>query len=96
MSKVKEDILFTCDCGDLQHQMVISYIPEDSGIVDNIYVSVLLKKLPWYKRIIAGIQYIFGKQSKFGYFDEIILQNEDVDKLEKIVGLMKKGIRNEG
>jgi hypothetical protein len=34
---------------------------------------------------VYGIKYIFGRQSRYGAFDEIILKPEDVSKFEKVV-----------
>jgi hypothetical protein len=44
----------------------------------------------WYKRAWVAIKYVFGYKSKYGDFDEIILKDEDVDRLMELLIHQKK------
>lgn len=57
-----------CDCGDISHQLAIQKM--DSG---EVIVSVHLTKFPFWKRLWNGIKYIFGHTSRYGDFEEVIL-----------------------
>lgn len=76
--------LLVCSCGDIEHQLVFSYFPDD---VDKlVYVSVYLNPDQGiFKRIWSAIKYIFGYRSKYGHFDEFILDSESVPKLNNVV-----------
>lgn len=81
-----DDIIAICSCGDVRHQIVFTFDP-DSNIV---YMSVLLNKLPWYKRLIYGIKYIFGYQCKYGAFEEVVLNENDCPKFYLIANYLAK------
>ncbi len=57
-----------CDCGDISHQLAIQKM--DSG---EVIVSVHLTQFPFWKRLWNGIRYIFGHRSRYGDFEEVIL-----------------------
>lgn len=82
-----KNYLFTSLADDISHQLIISYWNKQNTQKEDfpyIYCSVLLNKLPFWKRLKAGILYIFGKQSKYGYFEEFIFDINDGYKLKKI------------
>lgn len=68
-----------CECGSLEHFMKISYEPEFG---EYVYVTIHLSELPFLKRLKLGIQYILGRRSKYGNFEEIVLKKE---KLKQII-----------
>lgn len=62
------------------------------------YIHVHLNKKPLLERIKYAIQYIFGRQSRFGAFDEFIINPDDSKKFQNIVdhlGEIKKGENGE-
>jgi len=70
--------LFICDCGDVEHQFIISYDSEDK----EIYISVHLRNyMSFFQRIIIAIKYIFGKKSIYGAFDVVILNKNQIIEL---------------
>ena len=90
--KKQEDIkmqheVIVCDCANIDHSIIFSYFEDEPGTV---YFAPHLKKLPFFKRLIYGIKYIFGKQSRYGAFDEFIFTHNDVDKFKKIIKVLKK------
>jgi hypothetical protein len=62
--------LFICRCGSLEHMFVVS------ADGDECFIEVHLAPAPWYKRVIYSIRYLFGWRSKWGDFDEILLDPE--------------------
>jgi len=77
-----KDIII-CQCNNSEHQMLFLY-SEDDGY-PMVFVHIHLNKQPFIKRIKNAIKYIFGYQSKFGMFDEFIINPEDIGKLQKIL-----------
>ena len=78
--------LFVCDCGDISHQFVISTYKTfgDTSVVVEVRLN---RNLPWYKRLIKGLTYIFGigKPSRFGDYDEVILDKSHIPALKKTI-----------
>ena len=82
--------LFVCDCQDIHHQFVVNIDP-DPGWQMVTFEVMLNRNLGFFKRIWAGLKYIFsGKPSRFGYFDEIIIRKSDADRLQKVVDAVRK------
>jgi hypothetical protein len=85
MSNIKEIII--CECNSTDHQMVILYNDEDTQ--PTCYTHIHLTKKPFMDRLLYGIMYIFGYQSRYGAFDEFIFNPEDADKLQKVVDYLR-------
>lgn len=77
--------LFLCQCGSPDHVFYVEY-DEEWG---QVYLYAHLRKKSFWKRLKHGIKYIFGYQSRYGAFDEVILRQEDLHKLQKIIDKMK-------
>lgn len=78
-----EEILM-CACHSVEHQIVIQKDEEDKVL----YCSIHLLPLPWYKRIVNGIKYIFGYRSKYGDFDEFLFDKKHITKLNQMVNFL--------
>ena len=80
--------LFVCQCESLEHQIIISEC-EDNG-EHTVYVSIHLSPSNniW-TRIKNAVKHIFGYRSKYGDFDEFIVNSRDADKLQKVVNYLK-------
>lgn len=74
---MKRDEWIICECSSLEHFMQISYEPDFD---EYVYVTIHLSELPFWKRLIFGIKYIFGYKSKYGNFEEIILGKKKLKK----------------
>lgn len=74
---MKRDILI-CSCENPEHQIIVSYLDKQ------VYLTIHLVKLPFFQRLWKGIAYIFGYCSKYGAFDEFILDKNDSDKILEI------------
>lgn len=76
--------LFVCDCGSTEHQLIVSYFPDDFD-EDFTYVSVHLTHKSFWKRLISGVKYILGRQSKYGAFEEILMTPEQCAQLASVM-----------
>lgn len=76
--------ILICSCNSTEHQMVI-YKTTDPLYGPEAYVHVhLIKRSFWY-RLKYGIKYIFGYKSKYGAWDEFILNPGHIDQLQNVV-----------
>ena len=73
-----EHDLLVCDCGSLEHIIIITYDDNE------VYVHYKLNTYPLFKRIKLAFKYIFGFKSRFGEYGEIILSPEDAPKILKL------------
>jgi hypothetical protein len=74
---------FICDCNSLEHQFVLSYDSEEKEMYMTPYLS---SYLPFWKRVVLGIKYIFGYHSKYGHWDCIILNSKEIKRLHVLLG----------
>lgn len=88
-----ENTLFVCECGDVNHQFIVSYEPdEDFGNV--VIVEIHLSDVGLWKRICYAFKYILGKRSRYssGAFGEILLNKKQtallIENLTKHYGRM--------
>ena len=91
IKQTKKD-LFVCSCHNTEHQMVVLYDEDDIDGVrfPMVYVHTHLVKRPFWQRVGYGLRYIFGHQSRYGAFDEFIINPDDVQGIEKIVKHLKE------
>jgi hypothetical protein len=80
--------LFVCDCHSTEHQMVVMKERDEQHPI--VYVHIHLAKRPFWQRVSYGLRYIFGRQCRYGAFDEFIFNPDDLSKLENIVTHLKK------
>ncbi len=82
--------LFVCDCGDINHQFVVT-VNENQGDKD-VFLEVRLNRyLSFWGRLINAIRYLFklSPPCRFGDYDCIILNKSHIDGLERIVRELK-------
>ena len=79
MKELEEIII--CACSSAEHQLLFRTVEFD----DDVYVEIHLAKLPFLKRLWYGVKYIFGYQSRYGAFDEVIITKEHLPKLKRVV-----------
>lgn len=84
--------LFVCDCGDPEHQFIVSYFPDDPDPDQFTYIHILLIPLPFWQRVIYAIRYILGRQSRFGAFGEILLTPSQTERLASILKQRSRGV----
>lgn len=77
-----------CSCSHSDHLIILNL--DDNK--EYCSMEVHLSPLPFFKRLINGIKYIFGFRSRYGDFDEIMINRE---KAEGIKQFMDKVLENE-
>ena len=80
VKQTKKD-LFVCSCHNTEHQMVVLYGEDEINDVKYpmVYIHTHLVKRPFWQRVGYGLKYIFGHQSRYGAFDEFIINPDDVE-----------------
>ncbi len=79
---MENNTLYVCQCGDVSHQMVISFDPHP-GFNDSIWFHIHLSDIGLWNRIRYAFRYILGKKSRYGdgAFAEILLDKAETKKL---------------
>lgn len=75
--------VFICECSSTEHQLVMCYIPGDDEC-DSDMLQFQMHLQPTYgfwKRTWAAIRYIFGYRSRFGNWDDFLVDPKDCDKI---------------
>lgn len=86
MALINNEEILICACHSTEHQIVIQKDKTDNVV----YCSIHLAPLPWYKRIVNGIKYIFGYRCKYGDFDEFLFDKKHITKLNQIINFLNK------
>jgi len=73
---------FICDCHSLEHQFSIWYGEDDNQI---FFETHLINSGNWYQRFWGRLKYLLGHTSRFGAWDEMILNNDDVPRLKNVL-----------
>jgi hypothetical protein len=85
--------ILLCDCHHAEHQLIIRKFPEDHEIV---YLEVHLAPHSFFKRLKAGVKYILGHKSKFGAWDEFILNKSHVPALRRVITHLERADKERG
>ena len=78
----KTDILI-CQCHTAEHNIIVRYL---DGLV---YVDYHLVRHVFWSRLKYAFKYIFGFQSKYGAYGELILNPDDWEKVKSIADYLK-------
>jgi hypothetical protein len=92
MKQDNDKEILICSCHSTEHQLLLVYSEDelDGKKYPNVYAHIHLTKLPFWNRLKYGINYIFGRQCRYGAFDEFIFNPEDTTKLKEVVKYLKK------
>lgn len=71
--------IFICECGSLEHSYAFWY---DDEFNDVHFMPHLKQHRNFFKRISIAIKYIFGYKSRYGDFDSMIINPEDIKKIK--------------
>ena len=87
--------LLVCKCESAEHQLIFKGV---KFMVDEeekhwVFVTTHLAPSRFWSRLWHGLRYIFGYRCKYGHFDEVILTEDHVEKLENVVKFLK-GLRH--
>lgn len=96
MKETKLRELFRCNCNDQSHELVfLADIIED--ISPRVYVTVRLRKdYNFFKLINIARKYVFGMRSIYGDFDEVTLEPEYSEGLQKVIDVLNQMREKEG
>lgn len=70
-----------CSCKNSEHLVLLHYDSDDKMV----YMEYHLCTLPFWKRIIVGIKYIFGFRSKYGEYGELIITEDNYKEFKPII-----------
>jgi hypothetical protein len=87
--------IFVCHCGWIEHQMV--WPRDEEG--DTVTVEFHLSSRAFLRRLRAGIKFVLDYKSRYGEFDEIIVDVEKVRRLKDFLAeseSLRKARRNAG
>jgi hypothetical protein len=88
IKKVQRDEhrVVVCGCGDTAHHLIFTLDSDEP----QVWLHYQLELKPWYERLLIGIKYIFGYQSKYGTYGELVINETNVENFEKIVEHINK------
>jgi hypothetical protein len=70
-----------CACGNASHHLIFIKFPEDR----EVYTYVMIDShYPWYKRIWLGIKYVFNMGCRYGLYDELLINRNNVHILQSV------------
>lgn len=81
--------IIICSCSSTEHQVVFKAFDEE--IIKEVYMDIHLVKHSFWQRLKYGLKYIFGYKSRYGAWDEIILDKEHAPQLEAIAVYLRSG-----
>jgi hypothetical protein len=83
---VESNTLFVCQCGDVHHQLVISFDP-DPSFNDCIWFQIHLSSFSFFGRLKYAIAYLFGQKSDCGAgaFAEILVNKKETTRLIEVL-----------
>lgn len=67
--------LFVCKCFSIEHSFIVSGDDED------LFIEVHLASAPFWTRVKNAVNYVLGRKSKWGDFEEILLSPEQALEL---------------
>ena len=89
--------IFICDCNSLEHQYTFWYDEEENEVY---FEPHLYSGGKWFQRFLYRLNYLFGYKSRFGAFDEVIINPKDSENiikyLEKIINKEVDNIADRG
>jgi hypothetical protein len=77
-------LLLLCSCYSSEHQIIIHLDEGGDFYPPEAYVNVHLVKRSFWYRVKYAVKYIFGYKSRYGAWDEFILDKSHADTLRQI------------
>ncbi len=74
--------IFICSCHSLEHQLAVWYDKEECAIFVEPH---LIAHEGFFKRLWIGLKYAFGYKSRFGHFDETILEGKELKRMMRFL-----------
>lgn len=73
---------FECDCSSQEHTLGVAFDVKEKEVM---IFTQLARNKGFLKRLILGIKYIFGHQSKYGQWEETLIQEDKFLELYNIM-----------
>ncbi len=94
--KMWEYEYFSCDCGTPDHIFRIMYFTDSKEAEDDyLFCSVHLTRGSFWRRLKNGLRYIFGFDSRYGQWDEVLLGKEEALRLRNVCDKFLERYKNE-
>lgn len=82
---------FECSCSSFDHNVRFE-VDEEMG---HISISVPLNHwLPWWKRLILAVKYVFKRTERYGHYDTVMLNPHDYDRIRALLDDSLEKMRN--
>lgn len=91
MNKTFERYIFVCDCEDISHQFSLNvdthmYFPKPKDMYQECWIEVMLNPLnSFWRRLWVAFLYVFGRRSKYGDWDVVMIKKEDASKMKDLL-----------
>jgi len=74
------DHFIRCSCGACEHQAIITADPDDGLVLVEFHLVTWQNIL---RRLWVAIRYVFGYRSRYGAWDELVMDREQVAELRE-------------
>jgi hypothetical protein len=78
--------VFFCHCYSPEHQFIFHYFEDDNELILEVHLTTYKN---FFKRLWAGLKYAFGHRSRYGEFDEIVINPNDKERFLNIINKLK-------
>lgn len=78
-------LVLICSCNSTEHQIVFHKSSGNDWFPPEVYAHVHLVRRSFWYRFKYGLKYIFGYKSKYGAWDEFILDKSHIEDLQTII-----------
>tara|TARA_B100001059_G_C17530995_1_gene425527 strand:- start:20 stop:313 length:294 start_codon:yes stop_codon:yes gene_type:complete len=78
---------FDCKCNDIDHVLRFTYDDVDKELYCEINLN---SELTFCQRFIRAFKYLFKFKTKYGYYSNWILKDDDIERLEELLNKNKK------
>jgi hypothetical protein len=68
-----------CECSSPEH--TVRFAKDE----DFVYMTFFLESGPWYRRVASAFRHIFGYKSRYGHFDEVVMDRETAARMAEIL-----------
>ena len=79
-----KQLFLLCSCYSPEHQIIIHLDEGGDMFPPEAYIRIHLVRQSFWYRLIHGIKYVLGYKSKYGAWDEFILDKTHAESLREI------------
>lgn len=82
-----ETEILLCECYSSDHQYLFNYMEDDT--MNEVSIQPHLVRRSFWYRLKYGLKYIFGYKSRYGAWDEFIINPSDIPKFKKVISFLE-------